>query len=533
MPHQTPRTPAAARKVAVAKIAVKSATLLLLASLSLPALAVEWQPPFPDTTPMGARNHAKSRRASGTANQRHSKAVAGARSTKRVACSTRARSQGQAAASARRDKPSSVKQASALEEIDGQLTEIPENVLQEEYSDHNECCDSAEHSHGIDCGVSGCESCGSCGYPSGPFSAYNVSGFWVRPEYLVWWVEGFTVPALVTSSPAGTDRDDAGVLGEPNTTILAGDDHLGGEARSGGRISFGYWFDPCKTSGIEVNYMGLGRNASRFRFESGGSPSLARPFFNVERGSEGQDSELIAFANLYEGNIQVMGDTTLQGIEVLWRRAVADECNYRIDLLAGWRFNRLDDDLLIRDFRTVLSGETGLAVGTTIEEFDRFKTRNRFNGAELGFVAQTRRCRWSLEVLMKLALGSTHSTVTIDGSTTTTVPVAGGAPDVAVTSSGLLAQGTNIGIRETTEFSVVPELGIMLGYDLTCRLRATFGYSFIYWSRVARPGDQIDLDLNLSQLDAGGLVGIPRPRFAWVGNDTWAQGLNFGLDYRF
>jgi len=166
-------------------------------------------------------------------------------------------------------------------------------------------------------------------------------------------------------------------------------------------------------------------------------------------------------------------------------------------------------------------------------EIDRFRTRNWFNGAELGVVGKRHWCGWSLEAAMKLALGGTHSEVVIDGSTTTTVPLPGGGTDVAVTRSGLLAQQTNSGTFEEDEFSVIPELTVMLGYDLTPRLRALFGYTFMYWSRVARPGDQIDTELNLTQLGPGGLVGNPRPRFRWVYDDLWAQGLNFALDYHF
>jgi len=46
---------------------------------------------------------------------------------------------------------------------------------------------------------------------------------------------------------------------------------------------------------------------------------------------------------------------------------------------------------------------------------------------------------------------------------------------------------------------------------------------------VARPGDQIDLDVNLSQLKPSGLVGPARPEFHWVGSDVWIQGLSAGL----
>ena len=42
----------------------------------------------------------------------------------------------------------------------------------------------------------------------------------------------------------------------------------------------------------------------------------------------------------------------------------------------------------------------------------------------------------------------------------------------------------------------MPELGVTLGYQLNPCWRATLGYTFIYWSRVARAGDQIDRDIN-------------------------------------
>ena len=76
---------------------------------------------------------------------------------------------------------------------------------------------------------------------------------------------------------------------------------------------------------------------------------------------------------------------------------------------------------------------------------------------------------------------------------------------------------------------------------MTHNLRLTFGYSLLYWSKVARPGDQIDPNLHLVQ--AGGNPAFPpladvgagavHPRFQMRTTDLWAQGMNFGLSYRF
>ena len=78
---------------------------------------------------------------------------------------------------------------------------------------------------------------------------------------------------------------------------------------------------------------------------------------------------------------------------------------------------------------------------------------------------------------------------------------------------------------------MVPELGATLGYLLTAHLRATVGYTFMYVSRVARPGDQIDLDLNPSLLppEAEPFTGPLRPAFAVRDTDFWAQGLRWAL----
>ena len=57
---------------------------------------------------------------------------------------------------------------------------------------------------------------------------------------------------------------------------------------------------------------------------------------------------------------------------------------------------------------------------------------------------------------------------------------------------------TNIGEFNRNVFSVVPEVGRNVGYQLTDHIRTFVGYNFLYWSNVIRPGDQIDrvIDIN-------------------------------------
>lgn len=108
------------------------------------------------------------------------------------------------------------------------------------------------------------------------------------------------MPPLLSSSPAGTDEDVAGVLDEPSTGILVGNGAPGAWPRPGARTTLGHWFDPGHRFGIHGSYAAVWRDTWRFAEESQGDPVLARPFLNVEPGSEGQDAELLAFEELWE-----------------------------------------------------------------------------------------------------------------------------------------------------------------------------------------------------------------------------------------
>jgi len=196
-----------------------------------------------------------------------------------------------------------------------------------------------------------------------------------------------------------------------------------------------------------------------------------------------------------------------------------------LDLLGGYRYLRLDDQLRIHEDLTSLDPITP----GTFDITDSFDTENQFHGGEMGLLFEVQRRRWSLELLTKVAIGTTQKVVTINGSTTSDEN-----GDVVTDPGGLLAQRTNIGTHEHNEFSAVPELGITLGYQLTRHTRLSVGYSLIYWSSVARAGDQIDLDVNPNLIppEVVPFTGPERPEFNLVESDFWAHGLTAGVDVR-
>jgi hypothetical protein len=109
--------------------------------------------------------------------------------------------------------------------------------------------------------------------------------WWASLEYLNWRVRGYEVPALVTSSPAGTPLGDAGVL--PGATILFGDDIIDDGDRSGGRARLGWWSVDGQFVGYQAEYWGLeSAGADFFASSTPTGDILARPFFNLESGDE-------------------------------------------------------------------------------------------------------------------------------------------------------------------------------------------------------------------------------------------------------
>jgi hypothetical protein len=351
---------------------------------------------------------------------------------------------------------------------------------------------------------------------------------WFRGEYLLWWMKQSPIPALVSTSPLGTPRELAGVLGAPGTTVVfGGDDNA---VRSGGRFTLGFWFDNDHTFGLESTTFFLGERSIVFRADSPGAPILARPFFNVLTGLEA--SELVAFPGVLAGNVTVSSASQLWGTELNLRTNICRGCQWNLDWLLGVRFLGLEDNLNISEGLMVPAGAGALA-GSTVLVQDRFGTHNLFVGGQTGLDIGFHWGRWSLDLLGKIALGNTHEELNINGFTQFAVP---GLP-VSIQQGGLYALPSNIGHYTRDRFSVVPEAGFTVGFQLTRCLRAVVGYSFLYNSSVIRAGNQIDRGLNVSQLPSqvgpSPLVGPARPVAVIRGSDFWAQGVSIGLELRY
>lgn len=337
---------------------------------------------------------------------------------------------------------------------------------------------------------------------------------WAEVEFLMWWGKGSYVPALVTTAnPANVPADDAGQLDQLTTEILFGDENLGDEIQAGARLDFGIWLDPCHNVGLGVRTFGLEGDSASFFEQSLGDPVLARPFFNALLLTE--DAQLIAYTGVAEGSIGVNYNSSFVATDV-YARIMMERCpTNRVDLIGGYSYFRLADNLAIRSFVT---GRTILNDGTTFDISESFGSSNVFHGGMLGFTGTRARGRWSIDWLTKLSLGSNNQRVRIAGRTITT-PLAG-LP--VTTQGGLLAQPSNIGEYENSQTVIVPELSANLNYHMSSNWSVGIGYNLLWMSSAVTAGEQIDRTVDQSQL-------IQRPEFNFNTTDYWLMGINMSL----
>ena len=243
---------------------------------------------------------------------------------------------------------------------------------------------------------------------------------WAGVDFLLWRTEGMSVPALVTTSPVGTPRAQAGVLGEPGTTILYGNDDLLLENTLGARLNAGLYFDRESALGIQGDYMWLETQTSDFFASSNaaGNPILARPFFNMNPRipvietfdpPPREDARLASYPNVIHGSIGVHASSSLNSSGLALRSLLACEsfCDEqrtsysRVDMITGYRYMQLNDDLEIVENLSTLD-QLPLV---SFEVYDQFSTRNQLHAIDLGAIWQGGWQRLSLDLTLKTALG--------------------------------------------------------------------------------------------------------------------------------
>jgi Putative beta barrel porin-7 (BBP7) len=181
------------------------------------------------------------------------------------------------------------------------------------------------------------------------------------------------------------------------------------------------------------------------------------------------------------------------------------------------------------------AGGTGLFVpaGSLITDLDSFRTINNFYGFNFGGQITWDKDWWFINGFTKVAIGPTMQEVIINGNSTFTPP--GGATQTAV--GGVLALSSNIGTYHRTVVTFVPEIGLNIGLNVLPNLQLTAGYSFLAWTQVVRPGDQISHAINSTEVPTNNTfgTGVPpaAPLFRFVSETFWINSFNVGLNWHF
>jgi hypothetical protein len=395
---------------------------------------------------------------------------------------------------------------------------------------------------GADAGCDGLCGDGSCCCPCDGGCGDNHL-FWLRGEYLLWNLRANHTPPLVSTGPPLS----RGHLSEGATSLFGGS--INEDVLSGGRFTAGVWLDSDQCWGLEGSFFFLGENSVNFRASSQGIPLLARPFFDTDVGAE--MAELVAGTvpplppgGPLTGSVAVHLSSELWGAEANGLRNLWCDCmsgpdwlgdmQCRLDLIGGFRFLHLNERLDITE--DLLTPVTSPFPGTSILVGDHFITHNDFYGGQLGLRGELHRGPWQLDMTAKVALGDTHQSLDINGTTVIAFP---GQPPTS-RPGGLLALPYNSGSFTRDRLSVVPEANVNLGYWVTEHWRVFAGFDFLYWNNVARPGEQIATGpgglaaVSASQVPS--LGGSPTaPHFAPVFRDTdfWAYGANIGVEFRY
>jgi hypothetical protein len=372
----------------------------------------------------------------------------------------------------------------------------------------------------------------------------------LEAQYLLWWVKRAPLPApLITTSVnlgEGLPAEFTGSLSDPGTQSLIGGHDMNFGAFSGLRVRGGAYYEPLalELGGHLLERRSGGGDVSG---DSQGFPFIAQTFFDVVAGQE--NSYFISVPIFSSGAVVVSDQIRFYGAEANVRVDLGGNGYWNWAGFIGHRFLALDENLRIDQSITSFADPLNPAEvsvfflgqpifgGGRLVINDEFRCTNRFFGGQVGTVSTWQVCdNFELALRGSLGFGVTQQLVEIKGYTT--LHPDPNDPDQSVRSApgGIYAQPSNMGRYYRSEFSFVSEGELNLRYRLSPTWTASLGYSLMFWTNVVRPGDHLDRRLNRQGVPSDPTfqegVAATAP-FSFQQTDFWAQGFNFGLEWRF
>jgi hypothetical protein len=377
------------------------------------------------------------------------------------------------------------------------------------------------------------------------FEVIPPTRFWFQSEYLLWWVKENPLPSPLVVGPSPTlaisDLETGAIFFRPSS--ISGD--LSAPPRHGGRFSAGYWFDSDQTVGIEGSYFFLGEQSVNRTAAAPPGSFLASPIA-VSFAAPGVFIPGVGVFAVGGPGASALAaldvSSSFQGAEVNGVYSLFRGASLRLGLIGGFRWFELEETL-----RFTLASRQAMFIGTGSNEngsfeaistndsgqvltlSDRFATNNSFFAGQIGTRADFTTGRWTVSATGKVALGSMRQTIEVAGTNTAfTNPIFSILAD-----GGVFAQPPNLGRHTRNRFAVAPEVAVNVGYQITESLRASMGYSLLYVNEVVRPGDQMQTNLDVTAIFNPQVARPLPPTDLFHSTDFWAQGLTFGLEFRY
>jgi hypothetical protein len=306
-------------------------------------------------------------------------------------------------------------------------------------------------------------------------------------ELLMMWRVGDGLPVLATTSTAATGT---GAIGVATTRNLFGGERVLDELTAGGRVTIGTWLDANQCRSLVFRGWGAEQDTYTFSSDEDRNSVIARPFFNVTDGvTAAQSSQIIAAPNSRDGSINIDGSSDVFGADVSLRQRWGSGLGGVIDILYGYQYMNVQEDLSISTSSRV-TDTTSALFRTVIDVNDTFDAKNEFHGGQLGLAARYRERCWSFNGTIKAAGGALKRTAVRTGRDRRSLD---GVTNVV--NTGLLVRSTNSGTLSDNTFGWVPELDATLGWRWTRNLDVTFGYHAIALTDALQVSGMIDPDL--------------------------------------
>ncbi len=368
---------------------------------------------------------------------------------------------------------------------------------------------------------------------------HDVAGlFTVGAEYLLW-----IFPKRHDTALIATDGSVNGVAG--NSLARAGDGRLDRRVWSGGQVTFGYWIaEPnhyaplmdIKTFGVESRFFVIGERSVTARNDS--SPVIVRPFFDLNRRID--NAVVVAAPGLATGSIAATAKLNMWGSEANVWKSINTSGPYPtcgLGVMAGFRYLELNPEIEINRVSVFGSNLAQFPAfltlaGSRIQETERFSIRNQFYGGQFGATSRLFLDGFFVDTTLKLALGSNNQQLTIEGNQIRTLPNG----STVVSRGALLALPSNSGSFSKVKFSQVPELDTSINWPVLSSLTFRFDFTAMYWSKVLRAREQIDTNIDVTQIpNFPGAAGVPssglqQPGVTFTQSDLWVLGVGVGVE---